>query len=101
MAKVAYEPRVEATGKGKEIYSASWLDRLIELATRLPGPSWLYYVGLGLALIVIESGLRWYEGVDSPGTFNNFFVVNAVAISYMLGLFDHLNRIACLALAKF
>ena len=49
-------------------YSASWLTYLSGWVDRLPGPSWMYYVGLWLGLVVGLVAVLWIEGVFPIGT---------------------------------
>lgn len=36
-------------------YGPSWVDRFNAWVTQLPGPSWLPYVGMGLALFLLQN----------------------------------------------
>ena len=44
--------------RGTRAYPPSWLDHLTDWVERFPGPSWPYYLGLGLVLILIEIMIR-------------------------------------------
>src|SRR5689334_18467333 len=48
-------------------YPPSWVDRLTEWVRRLPGPSWLYYLGAWVALLVLEMAVKVYDGTYGPG----------------------------------
>jgi hypothetical protein len=43
-------------------HAPSWVDRFVAGVDRLPGPSWAFYVGLWLFLIVILTTAVWLEG---------------------------------------
>lgn len=50
-------------------YAPSWVDRFTTLIDRLPGSSWVYYVGIGLILFLVPTGILWGEGIYPVGTF--------------------------------
>lgn len=43
-------------------YTPSWIDRLTAWVARLPGPSWTYYLGIGLAVFLLQTAVLWGEG---------------------------------------
>ena len=49
-------------------YAPSWVDRFNTWLARLPGQSWLYYVGTGLALFLLQNTALWGERVYPVGT---------------------------------
>ena len=56
--------------KSNHAYSPSWVDRLTDWVARLPGSSWIYYLGLGVVLLLLPSSVFWMEGVGSIGMFH-------------------------------
>lgn len=64
MAKAATDDRADAKRESKSRpYAPSWVNRLTALVDRLPGPAWLGYLGIGLALFLLQAGVLWGEGV--------------------------------------
>lgn len=49
-------------------YAPSWVDRFNAWVARLPGPGWLYYLGVGLALFLLQIVALWGERVYPVGT---------------------------------
>lgn len=79
-------------------YSPSWLNYFNGWVHRLPGPAWVYYVGLWLALVVILVAVLWIEGVFPVGTLFlvQFFIPAMIAL--MLGMTHYLDHRASAAL---
>ena len=61
--------RVKPGDGNKLPYAPSWVDRFNAWIDRLPGSSWAYYLGIGLALFLIPSVVLWGEGARPVGTF--------------------------------
>ncbi len=56
MAKVAADDKANSKSEGNpQPYAPSWLNRFTAWVARLPGSSWLYYLGIGLVLFLIET----------------------------------------------
>ena len=88
MAKVAGGDRGNLKGeRDAQQYRPSWVDRLTAWVARLPGPSWGYYAGLGLALLLAQALVLWIEGPFPIGTFFPVQVFMAGLIGYFLALF--------------
>lgn len=81
-------------------YPPSWVDRLTQRITRLPGPDWLYYAGLWFVLFSLHTTVQWREGSYPLGTFNPFHLVVTASAPVLLLLNRHLNLTAANALAK-
>ena len=79
-------------------YSPSWIDRFSDWVEKLPGPWWLFYVVLALALVLFQSGLQWQAGTYPIGSFDLFHVWFMVVIPYFLALLHYLNKSAEAAL---
>jgi hypothetical protein len=82
-------------GKGESEpvpYAPGWVDRFNAWVTRLPGPSWLYYVGIGLALFLLQNVALWAERVYPLGTIIPSHTFIAGIIPLLLGLCLHLDN---------
>lgn len=82
-------------------YPPSWADHLIALIERLPGPAWLFYVLLLLALILVNHALQWWDGTLPPGTFHRVRITDPFYLVYSLALIHYLNAVARRALEDF
>lgn len=79
-------------------YPPSWLNYLSGWVQQLPGPSWAYYLGLWLALVVIQVAVVWIERIFAVGTlFPAQFFIPAMLV-LMLGMVHYLDRRASAAL---
>jgi hypothetical protein len=67
-------------------YPSSWVDRFSSWVTRIPGPSWLYYFGIGLGLFFLQITVLWVEGVYPVGTLVPGHVFIAGLIPFLLAL---------------
>lgn len=79
-------------------YAPSWVDHLNDLINRLPGPSWLYYVGIALLLFLIPIGITQLEGIHPTGTFLSAQGFLAGNIALFLALCHYLDEAADTAL---
>lgn len=80
-------------------YRPSWVDLLTAWVGRLPGPSWLYYFGLGLVLFALLAAVAWLERLLPVGTILPIHVFLAAVIPFFLALFYYLDKRAGTALA--
>jgi hypothetical protein len=80
-------------------YTPSWIDRLTAWVNRLPGPSWLYYVGVWASLFLLQTAILWGEGAYPIGTIPPSYGFMAGMISLFLGLFQYLDDGAGAALS--
>ncbi|MET0771730.1 MAG: hypothetical protein ABWZ82_01490, partial [Candidatus Limnocylindrales bacterium] len=82
-------------------YRASWVDRLIDRITALPGPTWVPYaivsVGVGLAVHVAA----WADGFLSPGDFDLYLGSLAIYVIGGVAAIHFLDHRATLAWATF
>jgi hypothetical protein len=91
----------EANGTGQtRPYAASWLDRLQAWVKRLPGPSWLYYAGLGLALVALQAAVLWAEGAQPIGTLVPAYAFIVLMMPLFLALAHWLDGRASAAFAS-
>lgn len=81
-------------------YPPSWLDRLTAWVARLPGPSWLYYIGTWAIFYVALTLVQWREGGYPVGTLNGFHLVTTGSGMLLLLLARYLNRTAARALTN-
>jgi hypothetical protein len=82
-------------------YPPSWVDRLDDWVRRLPLPAWLFYLGVGLALVLIRTIAAWSDGSYPVGTIFPLHVVTASAGVYLLLVLHYLDDRAGAALADF
>jgi len=80
-------------------YTPSWLDRFNDALNRLPGPSWLHYLGIGSVLVLLQIVVLWREGTYSVEGFlaNHAFI--AGLIPFLLALSQFLDNRAVTAFA--
>lgn len=81
-------------------YPPSWIDRFTRRVARLPGPDWLFYLGLWLVLFVLLTAIQWSAASLRFGAFRSFHLVVTAAGPLLLLLSRHLNLTATGALAR-
>jgi hypothetical protein len=105
MANMAVEAIVEQSTPDVQPltrpYPPSWVDHLIALIERLPGPVWLFYGLLLLALILVTNALQWWDGTLPFGTFHWVRITEPFYLVYSLALIHYLNSVARRALEGF
>jgi hypothetical protein len=99
MAKAARDEKANPRSGGKpQPYARSWANRFTAWVGRLPGPSWSYYLGLGLVLSIAQAIVLWVEGAFPAGTLPvHGYLAGAIAL--ILALFHYLDERAGAALA--
>ena len=98
MANAAIDEQVKAETEPRP-YAPSWLDRFNARLVRLPGPSWLYYLGIWLVLVLLQIAVLWGEGAYPAGTFLPNHTAIAALIPLLLALSLFLDNRAGAALA--
>lgn len=98
MANAATDNGIEAERESRP-YAPSWLDRFNAWLARLPGPSWTYYLGIWLVLVLLQIAALWGEGAYPVGTFLPNHTAIAGLISFLLALSLFLDNKAGAALA--
>jgi hypothetical protein len=79
-------------------YRPSWVDGFTDLVARLPGPSWLYYPGMGLALFLLQAAILWGEEADSASDLVSIGFITTMAF-FFLALIHYLDHKADAVLA--
>jgi hypothetical protein len=99
MAKVATDDKANAKSESKpQPYAPSWIDRFTAWVARLPGPSWLYYLGIGLVLLLVMAIVLWIERAYPVGTLFPVHLVIPGMIALLLALLYVLGNRADAAL---
>jgi hypothetical protein len=73
-------------------YQPSWIDRFTLWVEKLPMREWLFYVGVGLVLILIQMLFLWLDGGLQFAALLPAVVFNALMIPYSLGLIHLLDN---------
>jgi len=82
-------------------YSPSWYDRVAKWIDRLPGPSWLAYLLLGAAGMLVLAGVQILAGAYHPGKYLVLHLFLGSQFAYLLGLMRLLDVSAAAALDTF
>jgi hypothetical protein len=82
-------------------YSPSWFDGFKRFVERLPGPTWAFYVVLGIVVVALEVGLQWSAGNYPVGEFFPFHIVFALQLAYAPAILHYLDRLARRAMEQF
>jgi hypothetical protein len=101
MATVAANSTVEQDVVTALPYPPSWIDRLTDWVQRLPGPAWLFYLGVALALALIRTIAAWGDGSYPAGTFLPVHVLLASTSVFYVFVVHYLDDRAGAALADF
>jgi hypothetical protein len=98
MADTAIENKTKAEAESRP-YAPSWLDRFNASLSRLPGPSWPYYLGIGSVLVLLQSAVLWTEGAYSVEGFsaNHAFIAGLIPFLLALSLFLDNRAVAAFA----
>jgi hypothetical protein len=79
-------------------YRPSWFDRVKNWVERLPGPPWLFYLGLAVVLGVVGPVVQWLEGAYPPGTFVALHAWAFANGAYLLAFMHYTDRSASAAI---
>jgi hypothetical protein len=82
-------------------YTPSWVDRFTDWVQRLPGPAWLFYLGVALVLTLIRTIVAWSDGTYSVGTFFPLHILVASTSVYSVFVLHYLDDGAGAALDAF
>jgi hypothetical protein len=67
-------------------YKPSWIDRFTNWVEELPIWNWVFYVGLGLVLIMIQVLVLWLDGGLQVEALRPVIIYNGLATPYILAL---------------
>ena len=82
-------------------YPPGWLDRLADWIERIPGPNWLYCLGLLALQFAYVTGLLWSNGEVPTGSIDFRRIFPVVITPYLLGVRMYLDDVAARALDTF
>ena len=80
------------------LYNPSWINHLNQWIKALSGPSWGYYIGLGILLIVAQYIVFWIDGALPTGTFHPVNLFLTAAIPFIIGIIAYFDERARSAL---
>ena len=101
MGKVAVGDKGNSrNGDELQPYAPSWVDRFTDWVARLPGPSWPYYLGIGLVLFAVQTAVLWSEGAYPVGTFIPAHGFIAGMMPFFMALLRYLDDKADAALTS-
>lgn len=81
-------------------YKPSWINHLTSWVERLPGQTWMYSAGCGLATLLVLSAITWIEGALPPGTFLLPHIYLTAAIFFILSVMAYFDQRAESALQR-
>jgi hypothetical protein len=99
MTKVVTKDKGDFDKRQLQPYALSWADRLTAWVDRLPGSNWMYYLGIGMLLFLLQTVILWSEGAYPVGTIPPSYGFMAGMLSLFLGLFHDLDNRAGAALS--
>jgi hypothetical protein len=80
-------------------YKPSWLDRFTDWVGRLPIPAWVFYVSLGIGLMLVQVLFLWLDdGLAKAEVLLPLIVFNGLSIPFLLALIHLLDGQAVTAL---
>jgi hypothetical protein len=82
-------------------YPPSFVDRITDWVRHLPVPSWLFYVAVALALLILTAAVKWLDGSYAFGTVTWQMILSAGTFPYALGMLHYLDNSAQEALSDF
>jgi hypothetical protein len=81
-------------GRGPKPYEPSWLDRLFDWLTAVPGPTWLAYVVLLVPGIALGNSALWLSGLSPVGELDGTQVLWGLLGVAILAAMHHLRNVA-------
>ena len=90
----------KTTENGKERpYKPSWIDRFTDWVEKLPVRGWVFYVGFGLGLILVQALFLWLDGgLNVAEELLPVIIFNGLLTPFVLALIHHLDLQAVTAL---
>lgn len=89
-----------ASGNGGEIFKPSWIDRFTDWVGRLPVRPWIFYMALGIGLVLVQIVFLWLDGGSLRSELLPVIVFNGLAVPYLLVLIWILDNQALTALER-
>ena len=86
------------SGNGSEAFSPSWIDRFNNWVERLQVRPWLFYVVLGIGLILVQMLFLWLDSGSFANELLPVVVFNGLAVPYLLAMIRLLDKQALQAL---
>jgi hypothetical protein len=94
MTEAAVTSRAAVLTESEIPYPGSWIDRLTQWITRIPGPSWLFYIAALLAFALLNNAVFWLDGSLATGSFDRVGILDSFFIVFPLALYHHLSLVA-------
>jgi hypothetical protein len=82
-------------------YPPSWFDKFSTWVGKLPGPSWVYYLGFGIFLLVVGAIIQLVDTSQQSVEFPPTSLISIFQIVYVLTLLDFLDKRAASSLEEF
>jgi hypothetical protein len=82
-------------------YSPSWFDRFTVWVDRLPGPPWVFYGLLGVAVVILEAVVQWREAELPTFRIRSIDIWAHGILAYLLFFMHYLDKLAASALKVF
>lgn len=83
---------------GSEAFRLSWIDRFNNWVEQLRVRPWIFYAGLGIALILVQILFLWLDGGSLVIELLPVIVFNGLAVPYLLAMIRALDNQAVQAL---
>ncbi len=82
-------------------YPPSWFDRFTDWVDSFPGPTWGFYLILGVVLTLEITVVHWLQGAYPVGTFATGHILVGGSLAYFLGLMHYTDKAAGSAIVSF
>jgi len=82
-------------------YRPSWIHKFFRWVDRLPGPYWLFYIGIIVITGLLNNIVAWYKHVLPLGVINWYFAFTAFFFAYYLFALDINFRVAKESIIEF
>lgn len=69
-----------------DTYRGGWVDRLLDVPYRLPGPAWTWLVLLGVGIVLLATAVLWLFGTSLAEGLEASLILPAAVLVYFLGL---------------
>ncbi len=92
MSSTVVADNIPASRQGARPDPPGWLARLTDRVRRLPFPSWLFYLLVGLTCVLVFSAIKWSLGLYPAGTFQWLHVVAGAGAIDFVALIHYLDN---------